>query len=264
MRQQWSGAYVFFFRRSFIALVMLCVFCVLEPVFDKLRCEQLRQLIDGKPIKVVGVIALEYAGNHHYLVVRPDHPYEAIFDRTDHRKVSEIGLSLDGQWEAMKILVGHKVTVFGVMQLEPTSPYYLNGTLIVARSIELSDGSLLLPRQRKTEILPQSMKDYFVRVTFRPHNWNQFSFDVRDGRGLNASSTSTYISCSLNGPGDVMNCFCPDNFAFSGTGHFEDDRFIRTAEPDADFSFAQFVLPDPVRSSFRSEWIECARVVSSK
>ena len=60
-----------------------------------------------------------------------------------HRIVQEIGLTLDGQWDALKALVGQQVSVSGVIQLEPTSPYYLNGTLIVAKSIRLANGSVL-------------------------------------------------------------------------------------------------------------------------
>ena len=49
-------------------------------------------------------------------------PYMALFENADHRRVQEIGLTLDGQWDALKALVGQKVSVAGVIQLEPSLP----------------------------------------------------------------------------------------------------------------------------------------------
>ena len=84
--------------------------------------QQPRSLIDGAPIQLVGTVGLEPRGNNAYIVIKPSQPYTAVFDNTDHRRVQEIGLTLDGQWDSLKALVGQKVSVTGVIHLEPTSP----------------------------------------------------------------------------------------------------------------------------------------------
>jgi hypothetical protein len=71
-----------------------------------------------------------------------------VFASDDRRTVREIGIIMDGQWDALKVLIGQNVTVSGILQLEPVSPYYLNGTLILAKSIRLQNGSVLLPQTK--------------------------------------------------------------------------------------------------------------------
>jgi hypothetical protein len=117
-------------RRLFLGFVLLLV-CGAS------LSQQPRSLIDGASVQLVGTVGLEPRGNNTYIVIKPSQPYTALFDDTDHRRVQEIGLTLDGQWDALKALVGQKVSASGVIQLEPNSPYYLNGTLIVAKSIRL-------------------------------------------------------------------------------------------------------------------------------
>src|SRR5664279_1324385 len=104
--------------------------------------QQPRSLLNGAPIELVGTVGLERVGNNVYIVIKPSQPYTAVFDDTDHRRVQEIGLSLAGQWDSLKALVGQKLSVSGLIQLEPTSPYYLNGTMIVAKSIRLANSSV--------------------------------------------------------------------------------------------------------------------------
>jgi hypothetical protein len=82
--------------------------------------QQTRSLIDGAHIQLVGTI--EPSGNNAYIVIKPSQPYRAVFDDKDHRRVHEIGLTLEGQRDSLKALIGKKVWVSGVIQLEPTSP----------------------------------------------------------------------------------------------------------------------------------------------
>jgi hypothetical protein len=71
--------------------------------------QQPRSLIDGAHIQLVGTIELEPRGNNAYIVIKPGQPYTVVFDDTDHRRVHEIGLTMDGQWDSLKALVGKKV-----------------------------------------------------------------------------------------------------------------------------------------------------------
>jgi hypothetical protein len=222
--------------------------------------QQPRSLIDGAPIQLVGTVGLELRGNNAYIVIKPGQPYTAQFDDTDHRKVQEIGLTLDGQWDALKALVDQKVSVSGVIQLEPNSPYYLNGTLIEAKSIRLANGTVLIPKPYKAIELPASLIQFHSLVTFAPRASERWTFKTWDDNGNLLSGSQDYLSCSLNGPGDVMNCFCHAGFAFTATGTVRDGHFTKTTAPQDGFDFAQFDIADPVRHSV-SEAVECTRQV---
>jgi hypothetical protein len=220
--------------------------------------QQPRSLIDGASIQLVGIVGLEPRGNDAYIVIKPSQPYTAVFDNTDRRRVPEIGLMLDGQWDSLKALVGQKVSVSGVIQLEPTSPYYLNDTLIVARSIRLSNGSVLTPKPHKPVELPASLTQFHSLVAFEPRASERWTYKTWDGDGHLLPGSLGYISCSLNGPGDVMNCYCPAGFVFTATGTVSDGHFTKTEAPQDGFDFAQFEIADPVRRRV-SEAVECTR-----
>jgi hypothetical protein len=220
--------------------------------------QQPRPLNNGAHIQLAGTVGLELRGNNAYIVIKPSHPYTAVFDDTDHRRVQEIGLALDGQWDSLKALVGQKVSVSGVIQLEPTSPYYLNGTLIIAKSITLANGSVLTPKPYNRVEIPASLSQFHALVTFAPRASERWTYKAWDNNGRLLSGSQGYLSCSLNGPGDVMNCFCPDGFAFTATGAVSDGHFTKTDAPQDGFDFAQFDIADPVGRSV-SEAVECTR-----
>ena len=135
--------------------------------------QQARELVNGSSVQVVGKVGLVQFGNKHYLVLRPNRPYRAVFDSTDTREVREINFTLYGQWDALKSLPGQTVSVSGKVQLEPTSPYYLNGTLIVADTIQLTNGVALRPKTQPATGLPAQVTKIFTLVTFTPRAWDQ-------------------------------------------------------------------------------------------
>jgi hypothetical protein len=220
--------------------------------------QQPRSLIDGAAIQLVCTVGLEPRGNNAYIVIKLSQPYTAVFDNTDHRRVQEIGLTLNGQWDSLKALVGQKVSVSGVIQLEPSSPYYLNGTLIIAKSIRLANGSVLTPKPSNRVELPASVTRFYSLVTFAPRASERWTYKTWDNNGNLLPSSQGYLSCGLNGPGDVMNCYCPAGFSFTATGTVSDGHFTKTEAPQEGFDFAQFEIADPVRRSV-SEAVECTR-----
>jgi hypothetical protein len=145
-----------------------------------------------------------------------------------------------------------------VVALNEESPYYFNGALIQAKSVRLPGGSVLLPQTRPLLALPESLTQFHALVTFTPKAWDQFTYKAWDATGHPLPSSANYLSCELNGPGDVMNCFCPDGFAFTATGTIRDGRFAKADDPQEGFTFAQFVLDEPVRNSLTAA-VECTR-----
>ena len=219
-----------------------------------------RSLIDGAPIQLVGAVGFESRGNNAYIVIKPSQSYTAVFDSTDRRIVREIGLTLDGQWDSLKALVGQTVSVSGVVQLESSSPYYFNGTLIVAKSIRLANGSVLTPKPDNQVELPASLTQFHTLVTFAPRASERWTYKTWDNNDHFLPGSQGYLSCGLNGPGDVMNCYCPDGFAFTAIGTVSAGHFTKTEAPQDGFDFAQFSIADPVRH-WVSEAVECTRQV---
>ena len=217
-----------------------------------------RSLVNGASIQVTGTVGLELRGNNAYIVLKPAQSYTAVFDETDHRRVNEIGLTMDGQWDALKALAGRKVSVSGVIQLEAVSPYYLNGTLIVAKSIRLANGTALMPKPHQAVEVPATVTRFHSLVTFAPRASNRWIYKTWDDKGNVLPRSQDYLSCSLNGPGDVMNCYCATGFASTATGTIRDGHFTKTAPPLEGFDFAQFSIAEPVRGSV-NEVVECTR-----
>jgi hypothetical protein len=234
-----------------VILILCCVSSVLSQT-------QQPRLVDGSPISVEGVLRLEQIGNSHYLVIHTAQAYEAVFDATDSKAVREIQVTLDGQGDALKRAIGQKVLVAGVVVLNEESPYYFNGALIQAKSIRLPGGSVLLPQTTPTPALPQNLTQFHALVTFTPKARDQFTYKAWDASGHFMPSSGVYLSCGLNGPGDVMNCFCPDGFNFTATGTIRDGHFIKTNGPQEGVTFAHFGLDEPVRNFF-SAAVECTR-----
>jgi hypothetical protein len=134
----------------------------------------------------------------------------------------------------------------------------LNGTLIVAKSIRLANGSVLTPKPPNRVELPASLTQFHSLVTFAPRASERWTYKTWDNNGHFLPSSQGYLSCGLNGPGDVMNCYCPAGFSLAATGTVSDGQFTKTEIPKDSFDFAQFDIANPVRRSV-SEAVECTR-----
>jgi hypothetical protein len=219
---------------------------------------QTRSLVGGDHTQIDGTVVLERKGNSAYIVIKPGQPYVAVFDQTDLRTVREIGLAMEGVSESLKALVGQKVAVSGVIQLDPASPYYFNGALIIADSIRLPNGSFLTPKVATEPESPVGLEQFHALVTFTPHSAERWTYRTWDNNGMLLPSSRRDLRCGLNGPGDVMNCFCPAGFSYTATGTIKAGHFTKTQESPKDAEFAQFAIADPVRRSF-SKALECTR-----
>jgi hypothetical protein len=242
--------------RKYRCMRILCLSFISLLACSSSLSEQARLLVDGAQIQLAGTVGLESVGNNSYIVIKPSMPYTAVFDDKDRRSVKEIGLALDGV--SLRNLVGQKVSVSGVIQLEPSSPYYLNGTLILAKSGRLSNGSVLMPKPYTEVEPPANLNQFHSLVTFAPRAPQRWTYKTWDDKGVLLPGEDGYLICRLNGPGDVMNCYCPDGFTFTATGTISNGHFTKTEPPQEGLDFAQFVISDPVRH-WVSEAVECTR-----
>ena len=231
------------------------VFCALICHASQTHC--LPKLVNGAKIKLTGTVNIERRGNRLFLTVKTGEPYVAIFDgTTDRRQVHEIGLSLVGQESVLKRYVGQRVFVSGTLQLEPVSPYYFNGTLILATSVQLPNGFVLVPKaEALAKEFPNDFKQFHALVKFSPKSAH-FSYKIWGPDGRLLFPVTGYVSCGLNGPGDVMNCFCANGFTFTRVGRMNGDKFIMIGRPEMEF--AQFGISENLREPV-SRVIECTK-----
>jgi len=224
-------------------------------------------LVDKSKIEVSGTLTVERVGNHSFLMIRMEKPYLANFDDGDTRSVPEIGLMLEGRNSLLRKYVGRGVIVDGTVQLEASSPYYFNGTLIKATSVRLlsrggrPSGNILTPfvadagAGNSLSHDPRSPVVYHAEFTFFPKQ-SKFTYRAWDAEGNLLRSKFEYLTCALNGPGDVVNCFCAGGYAPTSQGEMRSTKFVVTER--AEFEFAQFGIDQSLQHSV-SKAVQCTR-----
>jgi len=239
-------------------LVMICLCTFIFGAVSRSRAQSVAELADGQKVKITGKIALERRGNRTFPMLRVEKPYLAIFDKDDKAQVTEVEILLDGQGAEIKKYLNQTVTVEGKAQLEPVSPYYFNGVAIHADSVTLSNGTVLQPVvYREQTPLPPQITRFRTLATYSPAK-GSFSYQASDSEGHSLPQGENYLSCGLNGPGDVMNCFCPKGFEVASFGTQKDGKLVLTEKPRPDLPFAQFGIPEDLKGPI-SKAVECAR-----
>jgi hypothetical protein len=222
---------------------------------------QLHEFLDGAQIELAGTIQLERIGNRTSIVLKTKDAYLALFDQGTHRRmVHEVEIMLAGQYEALKQHAGQSVSVSGVVQLNAESPYYFNGALIQAKSLRFPDGKVLLPVLDSVQPLPVTLERFYALVTFSPNspNSSDFSYKARTTDGQLLPIGPRYLSCGLNGSGEILNCFCGEGFEATGQGRLEGERFVLKGRPDKEWPVANFELPEGLQHPI-SYAVECTR-----
>ena len=236
---------------AFCTLALCLITC--SSVCVRAQIRKPAELVDGRNINLEGTLRLRRIGNQAFLTIQTRAPYLARFYSGTSREVHEVQIILEGQNDALRKYIGQHVSAAGRLQLEETSSYYFNGTLLLAESVKLSDHSVLTPQKsRSAKQPPITLEKFHARVTFDPKS-NQFTYVVCDSAGRQLSPANGYLSCSLNGPGDVMNCFCVTGFTVTGLGKMN----VLAQKPDI-ADFAQFRIPENLRRPI-SKAVECTR-----
>lgn len=227
-------------------------------IVQLVNAQNVPKLVDDQKIEISGSITLKQSRNRSFILLKLAAPWKAMFDEPANPTVlSEVGLVLPGI--DIEPFANQSVTVFGKVQLEPTSPYYYNGALIVASSIQLSNGNVLQASLNDRQVKPtiENIRKFHVLATFDP---GVHSFTYRawtdSGRPL---ASGGYLSCSLNGSGDVMNCFCPSGYAATGQGGVSGTRFVELEKPTN--NFGQFLIGDELKAPI-SRAVQCEKFSS--
>jgi hypothetical protein len=156
--------------------------------------------------------------------------------------------------------------------LEPVSPYYYNGVAVQAETVRLANGKVLSAQkdEGKALVLPAEISLYYAQVTFLPRQAS-YTYTAWDANWKPLASANGLISCSLNGSGEVLNCFCDANgFEAAKGGTIRNGRFIvdndaipLTGQENPPQNFAQFSLPETVLPKIQRA-ILCTRIPAKK
>lgn len=207
------------------------------------------ELHDQSQVSVTGTLKVEWQGWRRCLFLKTPAPYRLMFDpqESSPRQASEIEITLEGQGDDLAQYAGRTLVANGKLQLEAVSPYYCNGAMIIAKDVSLPNGKSLLARPSDTAV-PASIEKYALTPR---SNW-RFSAQDASGRSLGAKNMA---GCSLNGGGDVLNCFCAEGFkpvsGYSITGRTRD-------EGEDQGGFFQFGLDEEAKHPVTIN-VECVR-----
>lgn len=171
-------------------------------------------LHDGQQVTLTGRLVMEPQGRLQFVTVKTATAYVPVFEpyrggnvRGD--ALHEIGLA---GYRDYALLYGHRgqqVTVTGRLGIDNASPYYWRGTRLQIASLRLADGNDLLGAKKPAnEPIAIDTGTYQAAVTLpadlaAPWVYTANGQPEREGR---------FLSCSSNGGGDVVNCFCAKGF----------------------------------------------------
>jgi hypothetical protein len=214
---------------------------------------RIQELHDKSQVNITGTLRVEWRGWRRCLFLKAPAPYRLMFDAQESspRQVSEIEIMLPGQGDDLVQYAGRTLTANGNLQFDPVSPYYCNGAIIIAKDVSLPN-SKSLPARSKDTAVPASIEKYVASVILIPRsNW-KFSAQNPSGSSL---GTQNLAGCSLNGGGDVLNCYCVQGFK-PVRGHSITEA-VQSEGEDLD-GFFQFELDEEAKHQVTIN-VECVR-----
>ena len=184
-------------------------------------------LKNGVDVTVSGRLAIRGYGWRRFLVIETNRPYKLDFEAEDGgpKIAREIAFYLAGQTEVVEKLRGQEVTVTGKLQLEPSSPYYWQGTMLQARNLEPNSGKVLVATKENQSDLPwpDGPKTFAVAITMFPDKLlPQYALLPKSNRDI---AVPPGFGCGVNGGGDLLNCSCPTGYMGSRIGKVESGQF---------------------------------------
>ncbi len=213
-------------------------------------------LRDGQQVVLHGTLTMEPAGRLQFVTVKTTGSYVPVFKGEAGKESSgetlhEIGLSGYADYALLYAHRGQQVTVSGKMGTDEATPYFWHGTRLQAASIRAADGVGLLGKAGATWLAADTGL-YRAAVTLpqdlaAPWRYSVQGAPTQEGR---------YLSCSSNGGGDVVNCFCAQGFHPIETKAVVKDKVLQ-GEVFGDMRMAQFGVGDDARDAELS--ITCSR-----
>lgn len=225
---------------SFVSLVLLAI------TAGASGQNQPTVLHDGQQVQLTGRLTMEPGGRLQFVTLKTAKAYVPVFKSYQGggdekgEAVHEIGLSGYSDYPLLYAHRGQQVTVAGRLGTDNITPYFWHGTLLVATSIRLLDGTDLL---RSPVPVPKpgtaATRTFHVTALLSADLAIPWVYSV-EGRPV---PERRFLSCSSNGGGDVVNCFCAAGFHPTRASSLK--RGVRSqAELLKDGTTAQFAVGD--------------------
>jgi hypothetical protein len=164
-------------------------------------------LRSGQAVTLHGTLQLESQGRLQFVTVKTKEAYVPILGKDRKGEVlHEIAFSGYHRYDLLAAHRGQSVTVTGKMMTDVASPYYYRNASLLASSIRLQDGTELAGESR-SQAIAADVGVVRVTVTLPADLTAPWTYD-----GAAFSDSQRPATCSSNGGGDVVNCYCPLNF----------------------------------------------------
>ena len=209
-------------------------------------------IADNQVIKISGTIELKHLGYTTHVLLEVAQPMRADFADGEQKTVHEIEIFSPSLSSAIKSHLHEKAVVEGRIMLEDASPYYFNGVALHADRITIGQKVLSTQEENHSLAVPATLQSYYAEVIYQT-KLGEFTYQAWDQALNPIENAKKYLGCSLNGSGELINCFCSlEGFDVAQTGYIKGGRFIATGKPssfDPDNPkrpplFAQFELPE--------------------
>lgn len=145
---------------------------------------------------------------------------------------------------------GQPVTVTGKMMTDDATPYFWHGTRLQAASVVTTNGVDLRGKERGTWVAAD-VGLYHAEVTLPADLAAPWHYRL-EGK----PTAENYLSCSSNGSGDVVNCFCAHGFHPTETTSSIKDS-VWQSKALSEMKMAQFGIGDEAREAVLS--VTCSR-----
>lgn len=206
---------------------ILMVFLLNVFTVPSLRDEGPDELKNGQEVHLSGRLVMKGYNWNRFFVLQIAKPHKIMFDKEDGGPTdsSQIGFYLSGQTAAVEKHVGEEITVEGKLQLNQTSPYYWEGTMIQAHSVNLgSDTKLLSKPEAQDQSWPDGPDRFIAIITMLPNRMEPQYSTLKEN--VISKAAPRGFGCGVNGGGDMLNCRCPEGYTGSHTGKIKNGQFI--------------------------------------
>lgn len=170
-------------------------------------------LRDGQQVILYGKLSVVPLGRLQFVVLETPHSYTAVMSGKAHNQhadkpIHELGLSGYNRYDQLYAHRGQAVSIVGTVVTDGASPYYLHNISVRATSIRLPNGTDLLGAPRARPLIAVDVGQYVAAVLLPADiaaPWRYMAHGQAD-------TERQFLSCSSNGGGDVVNCFCGQGF----------------------------------------------------
>lgn len=197
-------------------------------------------LREGQQVTLHGTLVMRPGGRLQFVAVHTTEAYLPMVGGREAKSTQELGLSNYHRYDLLYAHRGQAVIVRGTVSINDASPYYLHNVSLKVASIRLADGTELVGKPRTASRIAVDVGEYQASVALPADLEEPWQYRAQGSPDME----QRFLTCSSNGGGDVVNCFCADGFH---PLHARSTTRGVDAQVLADMHMAQFGVGDDAR-----------------